>query len=83
MSNFETVVEVKSRGRGGLLIQPHVWSEVQKRLRKPGSQITVDDLLQFAQMELPSGREIIHVEIGFYAFDKNQKPKEMGRRRIR
>ena len=83
MSNFETVVEVKSRGRGGILTQPHYWSEVQKRLRKPSSKITVHDLQRFAQNELPSGQEIIAVEIVSYAFDKAQEPKEMGRRPVR
>jgi hypothetical protein len=63
MSNFETVVAVKSHGRGELRIQQHSWSKVRQRLNKPRSKITVDDLLRFAQRELPRGREIIAVEI--------------------
>jgi hypothetical protein len=83
MSKFEKVLVVTSRGRGSLHIQQHDWSVVQRRLSRRGSSISVDDLLQFAEREVPRGRQIVHVELAYYVFDEHDNPTETGRRRYR
>jgi hypothetical protein len=86
MTNMEKLLIVKSRGRGGIHIQQHPWSVVQRslhRLRKPSLDSTMDRLLDFASGQLPKGRRIFSVEIVLYAFDKDQNPVTVGRDRIR
>jgi hypothetical protein len=81
MNNLQTLLVVKSTGRGGLLIQQHDWPQVRKKVRGRAS-IDENDLLEFARAELPRGRELLSVELAWYVFDKQNDARNTGRKQL-
>ena len=83
MSHLETLLIVKSAGGGKLEIRDHKWSEIRRRFRHiPESQITVENLFQFAEEQLRRGRQLLSVELSWYVYDRKDQSWNMGRKRL-